>query len=136
MKKIKSTETDLSPIHNSPQNSPIQPVGNLTMKRTTSKQYSRKSDILYIVAVICLVILILFSLFPMVGGKNILEDGRKRICGHGYRNQTDGDCSCDRMHFGPQCEYRHCPVRNTAMVPCSNMVQFSILMFYLLLIKV
>ena len=57
-----------------------------------------KSETIYYIAAIILIVVIIFSQINPVGGKRICKNG-------GYRNSTDGECSCDMQHYGPNCEY-------------------------------
>jgi hypothetical protein len=81
-----------------------------------------------LIAAVCLFVII-FMLMPSFVG------GTWHVCrGNGYRNATDGLCTCITGYHGANCEYQYCPfgkswlspplesdVRNRPLVPCSNM---------------
>lgn len=60
---------------------------------------STSGNMLGIVVAICLFLIILFLLPPMVGAARDLCNGR------GYRNSTDGLCTCVTGYHGEGCEY-------------------------------
>lgn len=105
---------------------------------STSKYQNKKSQTLYTIACILLVLIIWFSLPSFVGSVHTKNSNsfftiQKRYCKNGFRNTTDGECSCDRLHYGPNCEFLYCPMntpwidiptqdhqRPTKPIPCSN----------------